>query len=91
MNRNDKIKALQKLLSGEPINKAFPSFRVLIVENYTDTNSLLLGNIHKELPSLEVNEYLKQLKQEHPFKRLDIERISKEEYNRINEKLESEY
>jgi hypothetical protein len=91
MNRNDKINALQKLLSGEPINKAFPSFRVLIVEDYTNTHSLLLGNIIKEIPSNQVEEYMKQLKQEHPFKRLDIDRISKEEYNRINEKLESEY
>jgi hypothetical protein len=91
VNRSDKIKALQQMLQGEPINKVFPSFRVLIIEQFTATHSLLLGDIHKEIPSNQVNEYLKQLKQEHPFKRLDIGRISKEEYDRINEKLESEY
>lgn len=92
MNRNDKITALRQVLQGEPINKVFPSVRILIVENFTDTHSFILGNVgYKLIPSNQVEEYVLQVKQDNPLKRLDVDRISRQEYDRINDKLESEY
>ncbi len=89
MDRNQKLKALQAMLSGTPIDKAFPVIDLILIESDSDTQ--IIGDREGSLPNSQVNSFLSKLKADHPFKLVKVTRMTKEKYEAICEQLEKEY